>query len=42
METDEKFEKPIKPKLEHYHLDEQKVKMLNDYKAKCKKYSSLW
>jgi HJR/Mrr/RecB family endonuclease len=42
METDEKFEKPIKPKLEDYHLDEQKVKMLNDYKAKCKKYSSLW
>jgi hypothetical protein len=44
METEEKFEKPIKPKLEEFGLDEQKVKMWRDFKSQCEKKSNtyLW
>jgi len=39
METNEKFEKPIKPKLEEFGLDEQKVKILSDFKSQCERKS---
>jgi HJR/Mrr/RecB family endonuclease len=42
METNEKFEKPIKPKLEEFDLDEQKVKTLREFKSKCEKKSNLY
>jgi hypothetical protein len=42
METNEKFEKPIKPKLDEFDLDEQKVKTLRDFKSQCEKKFNLY
>lgn len=37
MVTEQGFEKAIKPKLEEFELDENKVKFLIDFKLKCEK-----
>ena len=42
METEEKFEKPIKPKLEDFDLDEQMIKSLGDFKSNCERKANLY
>jgi HJR/Mrr/RecB family endonuclease len=42
METDEKFEKPIKPKLDEFDLNEQKIKALREFESQCDKKSNLY
>lgn len=42
MDIEEKLEKPIKPKLEEFDLDNKKVNILIDFKTDCEKKSNFY
>lgn len=42
MDPKGNFEKPIKPKFEEFDLDDEKVRLLSDFKYECKKKSNKY